>query len=85
MFNFFKKRDIKSEYDAQLLDLINQLKENWDYAQKTQDAVADADIQIQQETALAKQKYFYIYKEARRRRVRNDHIQPSVINYDRTE
>ncbi|WP_439709012.1 DUF2508 family protein [Lentilactobacillus parafarraginis] len=34
------------------------------------------------ETALAKQKFFFIYQEARIRKIKNDHIQPSVISYD---
>ncbi|AQW22359.1 hypothetical protein PL11_007745 [Lentilactobacillus curieae] len=77
-----RKRKVKAEYDEELLDLINTLKEKWDYAQKTQDAIADVDNEIRIETALARQKYFFIYREARLRSVKNDHIQPSVINYD---
>ncbi|WP_372791688.1 YaaL family protein [Lentilactobacillus sp. SPB1-3] len=82
MFFGRSKRKLKADYDRDLLDLINTLKEKWDYAQKTQDAIADADNEIQIETALAKQKYFYIYHEARLRNIKNDHIQPSVINAD---
>ncbi|WP_373878899.1 DUF2508 family protein [Lentilactobacillus kisonensis] len=40
---------------------------------------------MEQETALARQKYFFIYKEARIRKIKNDQIQPSVISYDRNE
>ncbi|GAY72643.1 hypothetical protein NBRC111893_789 [Lentilactobacillus kosonis] len=29
-----KKRKLKTDYDGELLDLINTLKEKWDYAQK---------------------------------------------------
>ncbi len=84
-FSLFKKPDVKKEYDERLLDLINQLKEEWDHAQKTQDAVADRDSEIEAQRALAKRKYFFIYREARIREVKNTSIQPSVINYDRFE
>ncbi|MFD1123992.1 YaaL family protein [Lentilactobacillus raoultii] len=81
-FGGFKRQNIKAEYDQRLLDLINQLKEEWDHAVQTQNAVADSDIEMTQETALAKQKFFFIYKEARLRHIKNDHIQASVISYD---
>ncbi|GEP23086.1 MAG: YaaL family protein [Lentilactobacillus diolivorans] len=82
LFSRYKRHNIKSEYDERLLDLINHLKEEWDHAAQTQDAVADSDLEIAQETALARQKYFFIYKEARIRQIKNNQIQPSVISYD---
>nr|WP_232365384.1 YaaL family protein [Lentilactobacillus fungorum] len=84
-FSRWKRRDIKADYDERLLELINNLKEEWDHAAQTQNAVADSDIEMEQETALARQKYFFIYKEARIRKIKNNQIQPSVISYDRDD
>lgn len=84
-WEIFKKKSTAEEYDQKLLTLINDLKNQWDHAKKTQLAVSDSDIQMEQETKLARQKYLFIYKEARLRNVKNEHIQPSVINYERFE
>ncbi|KRM49935.1 YaaL family protein [Lentilactobacillus kefiri] len=80
-----KHRNVKKEYDQRLLELINNLKEEWDHTAQTQEAVADSDMEMEQETALARRKYFFIYKEARIRKIKNDQIQPSVISYDHDE
>ena len=81
---WFHHQSIKEEYDQKLLDLVNTLKEDWDHDQRTQEAVADGqiDLDLETETLLAKQKFFFIYREARLRRVKNTAIQSSVINYD---
>lgn len=78
-FNRFRRQNVRKEYDQRLLELINSLKEEWDYASQTQEAVADSDMEMEQETALARQKYFFIYREARIRKIKNNQIQPSVI------
>ncbi|MEN2306979.1 YaaL family protein [Lentilactobacillus parabuchneri] len=81
-FNRFRRQNVRKEYDQRLLELINSLKEEWDHASQTQEAVADSDMEMEQETAWARQKYFFIYREARIRKIKNDQIQPSVISYD---
>ena len=73
-FNRFRRQNVKKEYDQRLLELINSLKEEWDHASQTQEAVADSDMEMEQETALARQKYFFIYREARIRKIKNDQI-----------
>lgn len=82
IFDVFKKQPINNRYDDLLLDLINNLKEDWDYAQRTQEAIADSDMEVDENTVLAKRKYFFIYNEARRRKVKNNRIQSSVIDYE---
>ncbi|EHL96649.1 hypothetical protein HMPREF9103_02309 [Lentilactobacillus parafarraginis F0439] len=52
-FGGLRKQNVKSDYDQRLLDLINALKEQWDHAVQTQDAVADSDLEMTAETALA--------------------------------
>lgn len=58
-FNRFRRQNVRKEYDQRLLELINSLKEEWDHASQTQEAVADSDMEMEQETALARQKYFF--------------------------
>ncbi|WP_429970616.1 YaaL family protein [Fructilactobacillus sp. Tb1] len=77
----FKKKDFKKIYDEELLNSINLLKRDWDQAQQTQMAIADVDDQIIAQTELAKQKYEFMYRQARKRDIKNDHIQSNVYDH----
>ncbi|GEO67112.1 YaaL family protein [Levilactobacillus spicheri] len=71
-------RDLKSLYDDQLLATIDGAKARWDHAKQTEEAIADADNEMTANTALARQTYLFLYREARRRQVRSKHIAPTV-------
>ena len=70
--------ELKTFYDNQLLDTIDAAKGRWDHAKQTQEAIADADNEMTANTALARQTYLFLYREARRRHVRSTHIAPTV-------
>lgn len=76
-----RKQKLRHDYDDRLLESIEIAKQDWDQAKETQAAIADVDTQIISQTALARQKYFFLYREARRRQVRGKHIQESVFDY----
>ncbi|GAX03244.1 hypothetical protein IWT140_00845 [Secundilactobacillus pentosiphilus] len=76
-----RKQHIKQQFDEQLLTTIEHAKEEWDQAKQTEIAVADVDEEIAAQTALARQKYLFLYREARLRHVRGDHIQASVFDH----
>jgi len=79
-----KKRDIRKEYDTELVYQIDKAKVDWDTAQVSEEALLDGQINIrlvQAQTALAKAKYFYLYREARRRKTVG-HMQTHVIKTD---
>lgn len=57
-------------YDESLLTSINLLKQDWDQAQQTEQAVADVDPQVIAQTELAKQKYEFMYRQSRKRRLK---------------
>ncbi|USS87830.1 YaaL family protein [Fructilactobacillus hinvesii] len=80
MFNLFKPRNFEKDYDEELLQSLNLLKQDWDQAQQTEAAVADVDPQVQAQTELAKQKFEFMYRQARLRKIKNDHIQSSVYD-----
>ncbi|RRG09188.1 MAG: DUF2508 family protein [Lactobacillus sp.] len=69
----FKKRarKVKETYDQQLLDLIYAVKADWDHAKETQLAVYESDVntELVMQTKLQEQKFLYLFREARRRRV----------------
>ncbi|KRK48035.1 DUF2508 family protein [Secundilactobacillus kimchicus] len=76
-----KKQRLRHEFDDKLLDAIERAKQEWDQAKETEIAVADVDVEMTSQTALARQKYLFLYREARRRQVRGKHIQASVFDY----
>ncbi|GAW99822.1 YaaL family protein [Secundilactobacillus mixtipabuli] len=76
-----RKQHIKQQFDDKLLMTIERAKEEWDQAKQTEIAVADVDEEITAQTALARQKYLFLYREARLRHVRGDHIQASVFDH----
>lgn len=76
-----KKQRLRHTYDDLLLSSIEQAKQQWDQAKETEAAVADVDVEITTQTALAREKYYFLYREARRRQVRGKHIQQSVFDY----
>ncbi|ANZ58484.1 hypothetical protein BGL34_05230 [Fructilactobacillus lindneri] len=77
----FKRKNFEKIYDEELLNSINYLKQDWDQARQTEQAVADVDQQLLAHTELAKQKFEFMYRQARKRNIKNDRIQPNV--YDR--
>ncbi|KRN02475.1 hypothetical protein FD13_GL001928 [Levilactobacillus senmaizukei DSM 21775 = NBRC 103853] len=77
-----KKRQLprlKAAYDDDLLSSIDEAKDRWDHAKQTEEAIADADNQMIANTALARQTYLFLYREARLRRVRSKHISAAVF------
>lgn len=76
-----RKQHIRQQFDDKLLMTIERVKEEWDQAKQTEIAVADVDEEITAQTALARQKYLFLYREARLRHVRGDHIQASVFDH----
>ena len=77
-----KKRQLprlKAAYDDQLLTAIDRAKDSWDHAKQTEEAIADADNQVTANTALTRQTYLFLYREARRRQVKGRHISAAVF------
>ncbi|QBO35774.1 DUF2508 family protein [Periweissella cryptocerci] len=85
MFNKKKKfSGLRKEYDDMLMDQVDLAKSDWDDARASERAMTESNYDgrmIQARTALARQKFFYFYREARRRNIRG-HIQQSVITTD---
>ncbi|WP_461242944.1 YaaL family protein [Secundilactobacillus muriivasis] len=76
-----KQQKLRREYDDRLLETIERVKEEWDHAKQTELAVADVDEEITSQTKLARQKYLFLYREARLRQVHGHHIQASVFDF----
>ncbi|MFC6201327.1 YaaL family protein [Lactiplantibacillus nangangensis] len=71
----------KATYDEQLLTLLNSAKVDWDRAKQNEQAIYDNNTsELVTQTALARAKYLYLYREARRRQVHGNQIQRAVID-----
>lgn len=72
------------EYDGMLMDQVDEAKIDWDLAKSSERAMTESNYDgrlIQAHTALARQKFFYYYREARRRKIKG-RIQRSVFTTD---
>lgn len=69
---FKKKPNLRKEYDAALLKLMTQTKNDWEYAKKIERSVIEKDSLLFAQTKLAEIKYFYLFKEARKRDIKGD-------------
>lgn len=74
-------KNVGKQYDEFLLDSIDRAKDEWDQAAETEQAISEVDGEIVAQTRLARQKYLFLYREARERNVSNNRIQSSVIDY----
>ncbi|MGO1337647.1 MAG: YaaL family protein [Leuconostoc fallax] len=80
-----KRKNIRKEYDQALVFQIDKAKIDWESAQNSENALLDGQVNvrlIQAQTALAKAKFFYLYREARRRKTVG-HMQTHVIKSDK--
>ncbi len=76
-----KIKQAKAVYDQQLLLLLDAAKVDWDRAKQNEQAIYDNNTnELVTQTALARAKYLYLYREARRRAVHGHRIQQSVID-----
>ena len=72
------KQQLRKSYDEKLLDLIGSVKSEWDHARQTEEAIQEDNGEVVAQTAIAKQKYEFLFREARRRGTRGNRIQATV-------
>lgn len=80
-----KKTGLREEYDRALVFQIDKAKIDWDTARNSEAALLDGQVNlrlIQAQTALARGKFNYLYREARRRKTAG-HMQTHVLKTDR--
>lgn len=76
-----RRSRMRAQYNEVLLDDIDHAKRVWDRATETQNAVVEDDNgrELIAQTALARQKYLLLFREARIRQVRG-RLQASVFD-----
>jgi len=65
----FQKRKLRKEYDQKLIDLIETTKNDWLQLVRLDNLSYDQNVELDTMTRVAKAKYFYLFQEAKRRKV----------------
>lgn len=76
---FKKKINLRNQYDKQLFELMKQTKQDWEYAKKMEQSVFEKDGLLFAQTKLAEIKYFYLFREARERKIRGDTTKNKIV------
>lgn len=74
LFGKNKKGLLRKEYDESLLELMYKTKDEWEYKKDIEDSVFDKDGLLFAQTKLAEAKYFYLFKEARIRKLKSTKV-----------
>jgi hypothetical protein len=66
---FRKKGKLRNEFDEQLLGQLNSLKDEWYNQKRLLEKSFDPSAEVLAQTKLAEAKYFYLFKEAKARKI----------------
>ena len=69
---FGRKRKLKKEYDERLRSLMMETKDDWEQAKVFEKHLDDYDQEIFVRRKIAESKHFYLYKEAKERKLGRD-------------
>jgi hypothetical protein len=68
---FFRRKGwLRNEYDEKLLQQLDRLKNNWLNQKSLLEKSLDPSDNAITQTKIAEVKYFYLYKEAKKRQVK---------------
>ncbi|WP_404406584.1 YaaL family protein [Jeotgalibacillus malaysiensis] len=66
---FRKKGKLKKEYDDRLVQLMQQAREEWQQQKNLSNLSFEKSPQMLAEEKMAEARYFYLFKEARHRKI----------------
>ena len=66
---FGRKRMLKKEFDDRLRSLMMETKEEWEQAREIEKYLNDYDQEIIVRRKISESKYFYLFKEAKKRQI----------------
>jgi hypothetical protein len=69
---FRRKRKLKDEFDERLRTLMMATKEEWEWARAIEKHLNDYDQEVMVRRKIAESKHFYLFKEAKVRRLGRD-------------
>ncbi len=69
---FGRKIKLKNEFDERLRTLMLETKEEWERARENEKYLNDYDQEVMAQRKIAESKHFYLFKEAKARRLGRD-------------
>lgn len=69
---FRKNKKLKKEFDEQLHSLMMTTKKEWEQAREIEQYLNDYDQEVIVRRKIAESKHFYLFKEAKARRLGRD-------------
>ncbi|KMK91271.1 YaaL family protein [Rossellomorea marisflavi] len=66
---FRKKGKLKKEYDQSLLNVLDEMKDQWNRQQSIDEMSVDYSLGAQCHTKIAEAKYFFLFREAKHRNI----------------
>jgi len=66
---FSRKGKLKKEFDEQLIHLIKETKDDWNYAKQLEELTEDYNLDVIAQSRIAESLHFYLFKEARIRKI----------------
>ncbi len=70
MFN--RKEKLREEYDMKLVELMEKLKEDWEQQRHLVQISFEYSDELLYHEKISKIKYFYLFKEAKKRKISLD-------------
>ncbi|UOE55538.1 YaaL family protein [Bacillus sp. CMF12] len=67
---FRRKKWLRSEFDEKLLEQLNRLKTDWNNQKSLVEKSFDPSPEAISQAKLAEAKYFFLFREAKKRNVR---------------
>ncbi|MED3553767.1 YaaL family protein [Cytobacillus praedii] len=66
---FRKKGWLRKEFDSQLLEKVNELKNSWNGQRQLLEKSFDPSAEAISQAKIAEAKYFFLFKEVRKRKI----------------
>lgn len=65
----FRKQKLRKEFDQRLIDLMTEIKKDWDQQQEILRLSYERDDELAYRTSLAKAKFIFLLQEAKQRNI----------------
>ncbi|MCJ7842935.1 YaaL family protein [Lederbergia sp. NSJ-179] len=65
----FQKEKLREEYNQRLIELMQSTKKDWLYFSQLEDMSYGYDEELHRLALLAKSKYFFLFQEAKKRKI----------------
>ncbi|KRG12822.1 YaaL family protein [Lederbergia galactosidilytica] len=65
----FQRKKLRKEYNQKLIELMENAKKDWMYFSQLEEMSYEYDEELHRLALLAKSKYFFLFREAKKRKI----------------